>query len=125
MSVWGTGPFDNDDAAAWSDELDDIDGAADAAAFAERTLRSGDEPGRVVAAAAWLASGVPGVPDPVDGPTTPPPTPDADLADAAAGALGTVLADDEWAHQWSDPAEREAVRAYVRSLIETWEVTIG
>lgn len=122
MSTWGTGPFENDDAVAWCDE---VDAAPDAAAFAEQTLRTGDEPARVVAAAAWLASGVPGVAEPEGGPTTPPPTPDADLSDDALAALGTALADDGWAAQWSDLADRESAKAYLRSLIETWELTIA
>ncbi|MDO9455384.1 DUF4259 domain-containing protein [Nocardioides sp.] len=122
MSVWGTGAFENDEAAAWCDELDDH---ADPGDFAVRTLRTGDTPGRVVAAASWLAAGVPGVAEPVDGPSTPPITPDAETADAAVEALGAVLTDEPWFGQWADPAERAAARAYVRSVIETWETTIG
>lgn len=122
MTAWGTGPFDNDDAAAWCDELDDAD---DPTAFAVATLRAADDPARSVAAAAWLAAGVPGLPEPEGGPSTPPTTPDADAADDALEALGDALTDDTWSAQWSDPAERESARAYVRSLIETWEVTIA
>lgn len=121
MSAWGTGPYDNDDAAAWGDELDDAD---DPTAFAVQTLRAGD-PARAVAAAAWLAAGVPGLAEPEGGPSTPSPTPDADMADDALEALGGALTDDAWAEQWSDPAERESAKAYVRSLVETWEVTIA
>lgn len=127
MSTWGPGPYDNDQAAAWCDDLDDAadaGGPSAATAFAVETLRAGagDEPGRVVAAAAWLVAGLPGVAEPLDGPSTPPVTPDPAWADDATAALGEVLADDEWAARWTDPAEREAGRAYVRSLVETWEV---
>lgn len=122
MSAWGTGPFENDDAAAWGDDLDAAD---DPAAFAAQTLRDGDAPSRVVAAAAWFVSGLPGTAEPPGGPTTRPVTPDADLAEDAAEALGDVLADDTWAAQYDDPTDRDTARAYVRSLIETWEVAVG
>jgi hypothetical protein len=122
MSVWGTGPFENDEAAAWCDELDEAD---DPVAFAASTLRAAGEPGPVVAAAAWFVAGLPGVAEPTSGPATPPVTPDPDLADDATAALGSVLADEAWWTQWDDPAERELARGYVRSLVETWEVAIG
>ncbi|WP_139977288.1 DUF4259 domain-containing protein [Nocardioides litoris] len=122
IETWGTGPFENDEAAAWGDELDE---ATDPAAYAAATLQGSADPARVVAAAAWLAAGLPGAAEPADGPSTPPSTPDPALADDALAALGAVLADDGWAERWSDPADRETARAQVRSLVETWEVAIG
>lgn len=122
MSAWGTGPFENDEAAAW---CDDLDTAPDAVAFAAQTLRSDDEEaGRVIAAAAWFVAGLPGTATPPDGPQTPPVPPDADLADDAVEALGRALRDDHWVAR-HDPEDRDRALAYVRSLVETWEVAVG
>ena len=122
MNVWGTGPFENDEAAGWSD---DLDAAPDPASYAAATLERDRVPGRVVAAAAWFVAGLPGTAAPPDGPQTPPVTPDADLADDAVEALGDVLDDPAWVSRWDDPMDRETAQAYVRSLVETWEVAIG
>jgi hypothetical protein len=128
MGIWGSGPFENDDAADFADDLDDADPAGrevlirDAlqrAVDADDVLPADDAARAVAAAAVVAASRTPGMPmdDDEDGPEflqtgDLPPLPD-DLVELAREALDRVTADEsEWGELW-DEAETldEAVAA--------------
>lgn len=125
MGAWGSGPFDNDEAGDWAWEADDAD---DAAAFVLQTLREASDTGdpldagaasRAVAAAAWLASGLPDATIALDGegPESAPPTADDAQRAAATAALTRVLADDsEWRELWEEAGGSEAIQHAERLL---------
>jgi hypothetical protein len=127
MGAWGSGPFDNDDAADWSAELDEAD---DALAFVGETLATVERSDGYVespdaccaiAAAAWLASRLPGSPVEASAyaPEAPPPGDRAaigPLADRAAAVLDRVNgAESEWRELWDEAADEQAP-ATVRAL---------
>jgi hypothetical protein len=114
MGTWGTGPFDNDTAADFANDLDD-------ASLAEReelvrgvltrTLQATGylyEAEEAVAAAALIAAQCPGG-EPLDsvyGPEQPLPAFPQDLRELAAKALDRVSADESGlSGTWVDPAD--------------------
>ncbi len=129
MGAWGTGPFDNDDAADWSAELEE---AGDPLAFVGETfavVESSEEyvespdAACAIAAAAWLASGLPGTPVAPSGyaPDVPPPidrTAIDPLLDRAVVVLQRVLGEEsEWRELW-DEVENTEAPAVVTALAE-------
>lgn len=116
MGTWGHGPFDNDTAADWGNDLDDLPAAerptavraALERALAEDGYLDGDYGTEAVAAAAVVASQCSGGPslEPPYAPEEPvPPLPD-DLPPLALRALNRVCApDSELAELWSDGVE--------------------
>lgn len=116
MGAWGHGPFDNDDAADWHDELEE---AGDARAFLLETFTGADgdyldadEGFPVVAAASWLVStederrqwDVAGL--------AAPPQLDDDLRAAALRAVDAVLSGgSEWRELWAEAEETAPVAA--------------
>lgn len=130
MGTWGDGPFDNDDAGDWVYEAEE---AGDAADFVRETLgevRSdeyleADVASRAIAAAAWVASALPGQKSVADdgGPEEAPPPLTPELRDEAIRALRRVLAtDSEWLELWED-ADGEGAALSVRDLIEVLETS--
>ena len=125
MGAWGTGPFENDDAADWAWELEATE---DRTALLLETFAAatGEAPAGLpeastaVAAAAWLASGLPGG-DAVDvdwAEEPPHPTPPAvtdALRAAAVGALDAALAEgSEWREAWAEEDETAPIAAAER-----------
>jgi hypothetical protein len=131
MGAWGTGPFDNDDAADFSAELDEADpteranlirSALEAAIDPEDQLEA-ETADRAVAAAALVAASRPGG-TPIEvsyGPEflaldEPLSLPD-DLVALARQALDRVRAtDSQWRELWEDSSEAEVALAGIRSL---------
>ena len=125
MGAWGTGPFDNDDAADWSADLENAD---DPAHLIEETLSlvvdaedavEAPVAHQAVAAAAALAAGLAaGLDvDPDYGPKdiTVPPTPE--LAALGVRALDRVTApDSEWRELWEESGEPGAALASVARI---------
>lgn len=125
MGAWGTGPFENDDAADWAWELEAaedevallLEGFAAASGAEAAEL---PEASVAVAAAAWLASGLPGGEAvEVDWSEEPPhPTPPAitdALRFAAVAALDAVLAEgSEWREAWAEEDETAPIAAAER-----------
>lgn len=117
MGTWGSGPFENDAAADFADDLDDADpaerevlirGALQRAVDAEDFLDADDAARAVAAAAVVAATSTPGMPmDDQDGPEflqrgDSLPLPD-DLVELAREALDRVAADDsEWRELWEE-----------------------
>jgi hypothetical protein len=134
MGAWGTGPFDNDEAADFSAELDEAD-PTDRANLIRAALQAAvdaddyvdvDTAGRAVAAAALVAASRPGG-TPIEvsyGPEflaldQPLDLPD-DLADLARQALDRVRAEDsEWRELWDDSEDTDDALANLRSLQES------
>ena len=136
MGTWGSGPFENDDAADFADDLDDADPAQrevlirealQRAVDADGYLPAGDAARAVAAAAVVAATRTPGMPmdDDLDGPEflqtgDLPPLPD-DLVELAREALDRVAADDsEWRELWEESEaldEAMAVLDEVRSTL--------
>lgn len=125
MGAWGEGPFDNDSAADWSLTVDDAD---DPVALTLETFRAVTQTGYVdspeateaVAAAAWLASALPGAPTLPEGyaPKIEPPALTDELRDEAVRALQRVLSEDsEWLELWREVEATDAVEG-VRDVIE-------
>lgn len=121
MGTWGIGPFDNDTAADFADQLDDAkpsDREARVRAVFIRQAGASLRPGEfelVVAAAALVAAQCPGG-RPVDassGPRQPLPGFSKDLCPLAAEALDRVLAEEWSLPDWRDPAD---ARHWVRSI---------
>ena len=128
MGTWGSGPFENDDAADFADELDDADpaqrevlirGALQRAVDVDEYLEADDAARAVAAAAVVAATRTPGMPvdDDADGPEflltgDLNPLPE-DLAGLARQALDRVAAEDsEWREAWEESdALDEAVAA--------------
>ncbi|HLL67238.1 MAG TPA: DUF4259 domain-containing protein [Micromonosporaceae bacterium] len=134
MGAWGTGPFDNDDAADFSAELDEAD-PTDRANLIRSALQAAvdtddyldvDTGGRAVAAAALVAASRPGG-TPIEvsyGPEflaldQPLDLPD-DLVELARQALDRVRAEDsEWRELWEDSTESDDALANLRTLQES------
>ncbi|AHH96468.1 hypothetical protein GCM10010174_75280 [Kutzneria viridogrisea] len=133
MGAWDTGAFDNDAAADFSGDLDELgpDDRVEAvretlsSAAGEREHLDGDEGARAVAAAALVAAQCPqGDPaDPIYGPKEPLPDLPVDLRPLAVRALRRVLAaESELAELWSEGEQgahwREGVRRLVKVLAD-------
>ncbi|WP_127506032.1 DUF4259 domain-containing protein [Actinoplanes solisilvae] len=118
MGAWGHGPFDNDSAADWCGDLDDaapadrpgLVRAAFTSVLESDSYLESDEGSAVVAAAALVASHLPG-----GTPVTSPYAPDflvegggrleitPDLPPLALRALDRIVGDDsEWCELWSE-----------------------
>ncbi len=140
MGAWATGPFDNDDAAAWAGELDDAEPVDRPYMIRAALVEAADEKDYLavsvaeiaVAAAAVLAASQPGGPefessfapdflqlggvDGVDG------APD-DLVPLALRALDRVVADDS---EWYDVREeRGDLDAAITALVPVREALGG
>ncbi|MGH3360852.1 MAG: DUF4259 domain-containing protein [Nocardioides sp.] len=125
MGAWGTGPFDNDDAADWSADLENAD---DPAHLIEETLALAvaatdhlqvDVANQAVGAAAALASGLAaGLDvDPSYGPQDITVSPTPELASLAVRALDRVTArDSEWRELWEESDESAAALASVARI---------
>ena len=121
MGAWGSGPFDNDDAADFSEDFDDAS-AADRPELIRAALQDvvgvvdyldGDAANVAIAAAAIIASQRAGG-QPVDtayGPTSLSGEGDAVLADFASlavQALDRIVGDDsEWRELWEEGGEAD------------------
>src|SRR3979490_726956 len=116
MGAWGTGPFDNDEAADFAGGLDDLGGAARADAVREALTRAAeqaefldaDDAAVAVAAAALVAAQCPGGDevDSVHGPRESLPQLPDDVRSLAAVALDRVLADDSELKELWEEAEK-------------------
>lgn len=122
MGAWGEGPFDNDDAADWCGDLDAADPSERRGmvrwALATAARNSGylemDEAGTAIAAAAIVASRMPGGP-PITSTYAPdfllagePLELDADLPELAVEALARILGDNsEWRDLWEEAGGTE------------------
>ena len=129
MGAWGTGPFDNDDAADWAADLEE---AGDPLAFVSETFETVEtseeyvespDAACAIAAAAWLASALPGTPVAASSyaPEVAAPT-DREaidpLLDRAVVVLQKVLGEDsEWRELWDEAGNTEAPAA-VTALAE-------
>ena len=126
MGAWGTGPFDNDTAADFANELDDAphgDREALVRGVLARTVRATgdlDEAQEAVAAAALIAARCPGGQPACTayGPRQPLPDFPQDLRELAAEALDRVLADEWWPGTWVAPADERQWLASLRMLRE-------
>ena len=128
MGAWGSGPFENDDAADWAWELEEAPDhgvlrAALEAAIGERGYLDSREGANAVAAAAVTASAVDGdvegLSDEVIDYIRRVGRPDADLAEQARRALDRVGRDGELAELWDetdDPSWREGLASLDRRL---------
>ncbi|MDQ0766707.1 hypothetical protein QF027_009342 [Streptomyces canus] len=125
MGTWDTGPFDNDAAADFADDLDDagpeerealIRGVLTRTVDATGWLTEGDE---AVAAAALIAAQCPGG-EPIDtpyGPEEPMPAFSDDLRTLAGKALARILSDEAGsASNWVDPEDWKQWRANLNRL---------
>ncbi len=131
MGTWGTGPFDNDDAADWCGDLDDAD-ASERPSLVIATLQNAataadyletPEASAAVAAAAVVAATLPGserLTSPYaptflteGGPLVLPPTTPA----VAIAALDRVTGENsEWRELWEESAEAAEAVSVVASL---------
>lgn len=129
VTAWGTGPFDNDDAADFAASLDDLEPEQRADAIREALAEAAgqtdylerDAGGAAVAAAALVAAQQPDG-DPVDsayGPKQTVPELPEELRPVAVQALTRVLADDSELHElWSDSPDGEAWFSMIAQLTE-------
>ena len=128
MGAWGSGPFENDDAADWAWELEEAqdDGvlrAALEAAIRERGYLDIREGANAVAAAAVTASALEGdhagLSDEVISYLDRVGRPDAGLVELARRALDRVAKDGELAELWDetdDPSWRQGLAALQQRL---------
>jgi len=123
MGAWATGPFDNDDAAAWAGELDDAEPGDRPDLIRTALAEAADEDDYLkvavaevaIAAAAVVAAAQPGGPEPESGFAPaflrlgePVSLPD-DLVPLALRALDRVVADEsEWCELWEESGELDA-----------------
>jgi Domain of unknown function (DUF4259) len=134
MGAWGTGPFDNDDAADFAASLDDLEPEDRPGAIREALAEAAEETdylerdagGAAVAAAALVAAQHPDG-DPVDSAYGPkqaiPELPD-ELRPVAVQALTRVLADDSELNElWNDSPDGEAWFTMVALLTEVLTAT--
>lgn len=129
MSAWGTGPFDNDDAADFAASLDDLEPEKRPDAIREVLAEAADESdylerdtgGAAVAAAALVAAQHPDG-EPVDsayGPKQSVPDLPDELRPIAVQALTRVLADDsELTELWTESPDGDAWFAMITALAE-------
>ena len=133
MGAWGDGVFENDYAADWVAEFDELDDKAERrelidSAFSEVAEEEEyvevDVASAAVAAAATVASLVPGGPavDEAYGPKTLAELPvdvDADLRRRASAALRKVLdPESEWSELWDEGDGGDEARRVVTRLVE-------
>ena len=134
MGAWGTGPFDNDDAADFAASLDDLDTdekpeairEALAEAAQETDYLERDEGGAAVAAAALVAAQQPDGDqfESVYGPKQPVPDLPEEFRQLALDALTRVLADDSELNElWSDSPDGETWFAMITRLTEALTAT--
>ncbi|MFJ8045426.1 DUF4259 domain-containing protein [Kitasatospora sp. NPDC096147] len=130
MGTWDIGPFDNDTAADFADDLDEAPAAERVAMVRTALVRAADTPAApveldapvgmvAVAAAALVAARCPGGPplDTVYAPDEPFPALTPDLRPLAVGALDRVVAEgSELAELWDEEADGRAWRQDVRRL---------
>jgi Domain of unknown function (DUF4259) len=114
MGTWDIGPFDNDDAADFANDLDDASMQARIEMIGAVLERVADPAGddsqlsdapRAVAASALIAAQHPGGAsvDPIYGPSTPMPQFPAYLRDLAINALDCVMTKPTWlAEAWDE-----------------------
>lgn len=116
MSAWDTTPFDNDVAADFANDLDDLSDGERADAVRDALVRAAAEDGYLeaddaevaVAAAALVAAQCPGgeAVDSAYGPVQPLPELPDDLRPLAVQALDNVLADDsELKELWAEASD--------------------
>jgi hypothetical protein len=129
MGAWGTGPFDNDDAADFAASLDDLEPEDRTNAIREALTEAAGETdylerdtgAAAVAAAAVVAAQYPDG-DPIDsthGPKQSIPDLSEELRPIAVQALTRVLADDSELNElWSESPDGEAWFAMVAQLAE-------
>jgi hypothetical protein len=127
MGTWGTGPFDNDEAADFAGDLDDAPpGEREALVRGVLTRTVGatgflDEAERAVAAAALIAAQCPGgrPVKTVYGPEQPLPVFPEDLRELAARALDRILAGEAGGlEMWVKPAHASQWLASVRAFLD-------
>jgi Domain of unknown function (DUF4259) len=127
MGAWGTGAFDNDDAADFAGELDALDPGqrpeviADVLSMvaAEEEFLEADLASVAVAAASLVAAQRPGgtAPDSVYGPKEAVPPLPADLPPVAVRALDRVLGEESELRQvWAESADAAAWQEGVTGL---------
>ncbi|GEK80088.1 DUF4259 domain-containing protein [Agrococcus baldri] len=114
MGAWGTGPFDNDDAADWMLELE---ATGDADALLLDTLDSvgqgadASEATCAVAAIVWMLSAPDGEFASATKRPIPAPILTVQLRSVALRAIGHILAEDaEWRELWEDADEEEPIQ---------------
>ncbi|MET7649103.1 DUF4259 domain-containing protein [Streptomyces sp. NPDC005426] len=133
MGTWGTGPLQNDVAAGFVDEVEELSrqGLVD---VLERVFQrvtdsgarvDGEHGAEAVAAGALVASTLPDSPiriNPDEGPSAPLPELPASLYVSARLALDRVLQDgSEMATSWVDSADADHWRMRVRQMFEVLE----
>jgi hypothetical protein len=134
MGAWGTGPFDNDDAADFAATLDDLEPEDKPEAIREALTEAANETdylerdagGAAVAAAALVAAQQPDGDqvDSVYGPKQTIPDLPEDLRPIAIQALTRVLADDSELNElWSDSPDGEAWFTMITQLTEVLTAT--
>lgn len=127
MGTWGTGPFENDSAADFSNHLDDLDAESRIAVIHEKLSAAASENGYLetdsaasaVAAAAVVVAQLPGG-KPVSAAYGPelriPPIP-LELRALAIKALDRVVAEDsELADLWADSADARQWRERIAEI---------
>ncbi|MER5334196.1 DUF4259 domain-containing protein [Micromonospora sp. NPDC002717] len=127
MGFWGVGPFDNDDAADFADDLDAatvdvriemVGSVLDRVVTAHDDIDMWHAP-RAVAAAALVAAQCPGgrATCPIYGPSTPMPQFPSSLKQLAIDALDNVLAASAWrAPEWRDASNGSQWRRNIIAL---------
>ena len=134
MGAWGTGPFDNDDAADFAASLDDLDPADKPEAIREALAEAAEEDdylerdagGAAVAAAALVAAQQPDGDqiDSVYGPKQGIPDLPEDFRQLAITALTRVVANDSELNElWTDSPDGETWFAMVTQLTEVLTAT--
>lgn len=134
MGAWGTGPFDNDDAADFAATLDDLEPEDKPAAIREALLEAAEETdylerdagGAAVAAAALVAAQQPDgdTIDAISGPKQSIPDLPEDLRALAVQALTRVLADDSELNElWTDSPDGDDWFTMIAQLTEILTAT--
>ncbi|MBQ0850280.1 DUF4259 domain-containing protein [Streptomyces sp. BH-SS-21] len=133
MGTWGTGPLQNNFAAEFVDEVEELSGP-ELIDVLERTFQrvtdsgarvDGKHGAEAVAAGALVANTLPDSPigiNPDEGPSQPLPKLPASLCVSARLALDRVLQDgSEMATCWVDSTDADRWRMHVRQIIEVLE----
>ncbi|HVV19487.1 MAG TPA: DUF4259 domain-containing protein [Pseudonocardiaceae bacterium] len=134
MGAWGTGPFDNDDAADLAGSLDDLEPEDKPAAIREALLEAAEETdylerdagGAAVAAAALVAAQQPDgdTIDTISGPKQSIPDLPEDLRALAVQALTRVLAEDSELNElWTDSPDGDEWFTMIAQLMEILTAT--
>ncbi|MFE7774600.1 DUF4259 domain-containing protein [Streptomyces sp. NPDC057445] len=127
MGTWGTGPFENDTAADFAGDLDELAPEDRGGHIRAALLRVVEEPEYVeapdadeaLAAAALVAAGLPGGDPvhPVYGPEEPVPTLPADCQALAVRAIDRILApESELADLWVDAGDADEWRVVLARM---------